>query len=784
MRNRLRLVALGVAWTVLAFPVLAAPDHPVITEVYTDPPGLNDGPLGRDLTNVHQEYIEIYLPTLADLDPGLAKDSLDLTLYEVEGDTSSPELGLVNYRIDLPTFDLDPSNGLTGLPRPPNGSVVLGWVDYVGNPPTGLVGTPATRVALIDGGVTSTPDFTFIAINGNEFSGTTNFPTPSAISVISAGERSAGLFENGSSAFLLVDRDDPGYVQLWDAADPCCVPPVTNADSNLPAGSVLGTSSLLDAFASNDDPDFDVLKQPYSPPTGNNIDLETELPAGGAFSNRVPQLKEVDQGYALLLADIGKTTDDALPGNDNPVADALGAYRTTATLGPFVPTPGFAPLSTDAAQLSLADDSLQVFQVLAGTTGGPGMLGANIGGSFGMRVVAVPRTPANPSLVSVAAGPALYSSMAQEAVFPVVAARVEAGEINGASTTVVVDVSATRLFSDPPVVDPLQTVTATIQVLNPTSGLDAGLNPFQAPAFVAVQGLAPPLSGTNEFVQSTLGGFVATHLGGVVRDDRGNAATLLNPLTDLGDPVLIDTLEQGMPDSQAFYINPSSGVDNLVSTVVSSAERVLHTTYDTGTFNASFTAVRAIELGIPDVRTSGGVFTPIEPVHFADAAGGVGNPASGLSNAVSERGFELALVDSNVLALGGLETGESDDFGIVVEIGLVRAGASVVPGEFVFLNLSGGLQGADVDTLDVPPHGNRTTIIYIDLDPLDTTLGALTVSRLFLVDAGGSGSLNLIEAFVLNADGAPAPAVAWPVWLIGAVLMGTTGILRLRAPRP
>jgi len=740
--------------------------------------------LGRDPANLHQEYIEIYLPTLADLAPGLAKDSLDLTLYEVEGDMSSPGLGMVNYRIDLPTFDLDPSNGLTGLPRPPNGSVVLGWIDYVGNPPTGLAGTPATRLALINGGVTSTPDFTFIAINGNEFTGTTNFPTPVAISLISADERSAGLFENGSSAFLLVDRDDPGYVQLWDAEDLCCVPPVTNADSNLPAGTVLGTSSLLDGFAANDDPLFDVLKQPYSPPTGKSIDFETELPAGGAFSMLVPQIEEQEQGYALLLADIGKTTDDAFPANDNPVTDALGAYRTTATLGPFVPTPGFAPLSTSPAQLSLADDSLHVFPVLAGTTGGPGMLAANTGGSFGMRVLAVPRTPANPSLASVAMGPFVFSSLAQEAVFPTIEVTVGAGALHGATTTVAVALIASSLFTDPPVVDPLQTVTATLQVLNPTTGLDAALNPFQATALVAVQGLATPFNGTNEFAQSSLGGFIATHLGGLVRDDRGNGAALLDPLTDLGDPLLIDAMEQGMPDSQLFYINPFSAVDNLVSTVLTSAERTLHSTYSTGTFNAPFTAVRAIELGIPDVRTSGGIFTPLEPVHFADPVGRIGSPASGLSNAMSDRGFELALIDSNVLASGALESGDSDDFGIVVEIGNVRPGASVVPGEFVFLSLAGGLQGADIDTLDVPPYGNRTTVTYIDLDPLDTVLGALTVSRVFLVDAGGSGSFNLIETFVLNASGAPAPAVAWPLWLAGAVLMGGAGVRRLRAARP
>ena len=129
-------------------PALAAPGHPVFTEIYQDPPGPNDGPVGRDGGNLHQEFVEIYLPTLADLDPGLAKDGLAITVYNVEGDGSSPGLGLVNFRIDLPLFDLDPGNGLSGLPRPASGLVVLGWVDYVGSPvPTGLAGTASTRVA-------------------------------------------------------------------------------------------------------------------------------------------------------------------------------------------------------------------------------------------------------------------------------------------------------------------------------------------------------------------------------------------------------------------------------------------------------------------------------------------------------------------------------------------------------------------------------------------------------------------------------------------------------------
>jgi len=110
------------------------PNHPIITEVFTDPSGVNDGPFGRDVTNAHQEYIEIYLPPAASLAAGLNKDALRLTFYEVEGDSSSSGLGLINYRFDLPTFDLDSSNGLTAgaIARPSSGvaaaMIPIAWV--------------------------------------------------------------------------------------------------------------------------------------------------------------------------------------------------------------------------------------------------------------------------------------------------------------------------------------------------------------------------------------------------------------------------------------------------------------------------------------------------------------------------------------------------------------------------------------------------------------------------------------------------------------------------------
>ena len=77
------------------------PDHPVITEVYFDAPGVNDGPVGREPGNDHQEYIEIYLPPMAVLAPGLDKDALRLTVYEVEGDLTSSGVGLINYRFSI-----------------------------------------------------------------------------------------------------------------------------------------------------------------------------------------------------------------------------------------------------------------------------------------------------------------------------------------------------------------------------------------------------------------------------------------------------------------------------------------------------------------------------------------------------------------------------------------------------------------------------------------------------------------------------------------------------------
>ena len=73
----------------------------------------------------------------------------------------------------------------------------------------------------------------------------------------------------------------------------------------------------------------------------------------------------------------------------------------------------------------------------------------------------------------------------------------------------------------------------------------------------------------------------------------------------------------------------------------------------------------------------------------------------------------------------------------------------MVPGEFVILSFTGGLEGADIDTLDVPPNANLTNIIYVDLDPLDTVLGATTITRLFVVDGSGNGLIDVLDVITV-----------------------------------
>ena len=746
----------------------AEPDHPIITEVYTDPNGNNDGPVGRDPTNPHQEFIEIYLPPLSALNPALDKDSLELTFYEAEGDSSSSGLGLINYRFDLPPFDLDSSNGLTpgAIERPASGVVVLGWLDYLGDPPTDLRGTPATRVGLINGEITAPPsDFVFIAINGQHFGGTTNFKTVLAESLIDVpNETRSGIIQNGSGAYLLVDRESVGYVELFDDKH---VPAGESADPSLPSGTVLMTSALLDGFAGNDDLAFDVVAQPYETPTGEDIDLETVLPLDGAFSLLVPQVPERDprptegtgNGYRRVFVDVAKTTEtlDA----DDPVADAQNAYRRVRNIGPFYPTPGKSPSTTSAPELSVAVDTELLFEVLHDTVGRPGLLSANIGGSFGIDVSASLGGSSDPLVAAFAPGDAAMGVLGQSFAFPTVVVSPGASVSHGSAATSSVTITAVNSTpGDPSVLNASHVGTMTATVLRPTTGLDHLGQPLQATVFVAAQSIIVDPVVTNEFLGTDLASYLTTELDQQARDTWGQGQDLIDPGTDISDPLVIEPLIHELPDEEGEYINTpgAPGMPDLLTTVLTSAEMLSGAITYNESFDGNQENVQALRINTPDTLTVGGSFSPSEHLYFADAIGTSGDVRSGLSNATTPRTFEMALVDSNVTFFGDIETGATDDFGLVIEVEDTEAGSPVVDGELVFLSFTGGLQGADIDPRYGLDGNVVASVIYLDLDNLHDVLGIRSIEAITVVDGSGSGEVDLIEVFSLNlAPSAPFP---------------------------
>lgn len=766
MRRTTSCAILGASWLAAAAALAQIPDHPILSEVYCDPPGANDAPVGRDPTNLHQEYIELYLPPAAGLAAGLNKDALRLTFYEIEGDEDSGGYGLVNYRIDLPTFDLDPSNGLTtgAVARPASGVVVLGWVDYLGNPPAALAGTASTRVGLVNGGITAATEYVFVALNGAQFGGTTNFPVPAAISHIGMpAEASSGIVQNGSGVYLLVNRDAAGYVALTDDADPAG----GNHNPSLSTNTVLRTTCLLDGFGSNDSSRFDVTDQPSG---DNNNDNHVNLPPGGAFSLLVCQLAEderslvtpgIASGYARRFMNVRKTTEDAIAGNNNPVTDSLNTYRQVRSVGPFYPTPGRVVQTTDAPELSVAGASEQVFAVLAGTSARPGVLCANSGGNYGISIAAQPGASSNPSAATFLSEGVVAGVMGQSIAFAPLGIQAPLSAIAGDAATATVTVSATNTVGgQPAVLSSVQSVTATAQVLKPTTGRSATGAPLQATVFAAVQ---PIVTGAaaNEFAGTSLAGWVAPRLGGAAVDTWGNGAALLNTATNISAPAVVRPMVRDFPDAVA-YVNPAGppGRLNLAQTVLQSAEVQSGAASYAEVFNATNTALRSTRVNFPDTLTFGGAFTPTEPLYFFEPTGRTPTLRSGLFNATTERTFEVALIDTNVRFDGTFEDGATDDVGIVAEVLDVEPGSPVVPGEFVFLSFMGGLQGADLDGLAVlSGQSVVASIVYLDLDNLHDVLGIRSLEQLWLIDAGSAtNEIEFIEAFSLNPkDVPPAP---------------------------
>jgi len=754
-----------------------SPDHPIITEIYTDPPGLNDGPVGRDPASLHQEFIEIYLPAANELSVALAPHAefFELTFYEVEGDSSSSGRGLVNYRFDLPPLDLNISNGVTpgAIGRPTTGVVVLGWLDYADNPPTALAGTPTTRVALVDGGVTTLPgppnDYVFLAINGHQFgSVTSNVDVVQAENLIDLpAEASSGIVQNGSGAYLLVHRASVGYVELCDDqhAGDCAA----GADPTLPSDATsLKTGALLDGCAANDDSNFDVTLQPYSIPTGLDIDLETELPAGGAFSLLVPQIPEtvldganpgVANGYARVFVDVPKTTETVA--TDNPAQDATTAYRHVRNDGPFIPTPGRVVFTTSPPDLGMASTQPVIF-LLAQTTAPMGILSANVGGNTPIDIVATPGASSDPSVATFALGQAATNVAGQSFAFPTVSATAPASAPDGSVAQTTVSVSATESVGGAPV-GSNPTATAAVAVLNPTTGRDASGLPFQTTVFVAIQGIVDQPGVDNEFLNTDLGAFLAAQPDITQFESEGFGATLLNPLTNLTNGITVQGMVKTLPDpgeectNWLAFAGPPGKLD-LGHTVSQSAEVLSGSLNYDGSFVIDLdcgggvfkSAVRAIRLNHPDIQTFGSGFTPSETLHFADFAGAIGDPFSDLTNVTTTRTFELVLVETNVRANGTVETGATDDFGLIVQVRDVEPASSVVPGEFVFLSFTGGKQGADIDTLQVPPGDTIANLIFLDFDNLHSVLGIRSLEQIIVLDGGGSSEIDVMEAFALS----------------------------------
>jgi hypothetical protein len=294
--------------------------------------------------------------------------------------------------------------------------------------------------------------------------------------------------------------------------------------------------------------------------------------------------------------------------------------------------------------------------------------------------------------------------------------------------------------------------TVTARVLNPIAGRNAAGQPFQTTVFVAVQAVGAEAAVANEFRGTDLGAEVVANLGSTVLDTRGLGGTLVNASTNLNDGPFMQSLVRDMPDPGLFLTWPGpAGRPNLYQTVVGSAEVVSGaTTYDDA-IDSGAQAIRAIRLNVPDTLTYGGSFTPAESLFFAADTGALGLPGSQLNDVTTTRSFELAIFETNTRDDSTLESGATDDFGLLIEVAEVEPTSSILPGELIFLSFTGGLQGADIDTLDAAD--TVATVIFLDLDNLHDVLGISSVEAVFVIDGSGTGEVDVVEAFSLNPAG-------------------------------
>lgn len=264
---------------------------------------------------------------------------------------------------------------------------------------------------------------------------------------------------------------------------------------------------------------------------------------------------------------------------------------------------------------------------------------------------------------------------------------------------------------------------------------------------LAYFGLPDDPSTPNELIECELGQWLRTRPDSLQLGALGNLPRLMEPSTELTSPEFVRDRKRDFPSAERDFINASSptGAD-LVTTLLESAEvRRMKGTYD-GSVNRSRTAIRAIEIPLPETRTTDGDFTPRTPVFVANRFGNVSADKRKKGQQI-DRDFEVALIDSHVTA-DGVEDGREDDFGLIVEVGATTDDAVVDSGQFVAVGWAGGPPGSDVDTLEAPGHP-ATVVILLDLDELNRRLGAETITRLFLVDAADPGSIDVLEAISL-----------------------------------
>lgn len=130
----------------------------------------------------------------------------------------------------------------------------------------------------------------------------------------------------------------------------------------------------------------------------------------------------------------------------------------------------------------------------------------------------------------------------------------------------------------------------------------------------------------------------------------------------------------------------------------------------------------------PAPQTSGSSFSATDRVHSMNPEGRL-EQGSGFWSVLTPRDFELAILDTNVTGGLTVESGNGDDFGISVKVGDVRPASPVETGEFVFLSMVGGREGADVDSLRIPAADpTLMSVILVDLDTLETVLDVETVT--------------------------------------------------------